>query len=1077
MERSPSAKADEARAADFPSDDIDYQPPCTPKGPHIGGALTGSVNNNNSNETSSITSFLLIGKLKTVVNEVLYNLENHSNQYDIDEFIAVTEDCLRALKTVKVERRIEARRMNLSMRTQGIPAGNALTTPSNRDSADPAEDTVRAAASCGAAGGGGQGPQNYKAALLKQKRPSPKHSPVRSAENQTRGDVEASRYASALRGEERQRQAEERRFDLMQEIKQKSELSDARSLRAKARREEAERKQREETQDRMENGVRRAEEARRQTREKAQRAHSRVDEVLLTKELQQQNKALMLDKKMSEVEHNQEQMREKLQKQAQERQEAVRAAAERRRNLSQERQEKQQQREQHRLDNLRRVDEQKKQEQELKQQKAKEWVKKVHRHHVDAEAEAEALSRKTEEKFQQSAQLLEEQREKRQQKLERQDRKLREAKERRDKELDTRPTLAEMMPRLSNQEEEQCAARLTRLSTTSAHHAKVFVDTYQKTSTQSTKDLNRSRLRAIFSRLAAAVATPSLSQCKHPLNEINASPLTDIDYEYVRYFNGCETLVKVLVEARKARDFGILRQTTDILQAWFVDEKEGKENVIYFIKGGCAMLLVLYLADEAKTLRLQHNPEALRCGMEILGVCLERISVEAQSTTKLVSVRDQLLNDMDVAGVDRICIAVLQTSNEEEDLQLAYTTLCIIHTELGVLTRRKGDVKKQWFQQVTTALFTLLQNMLTPGGLPLQENGPSLSCDRVTILFCLFRTLNTLARWQLAMLQELLHDSAADIAATLGTTTEGENIVTRPASGSSTAMVITRTELFHVLNGLFMYIHGHLDDMEVIPAGEDTSNNGGGGSANGPHGRAAQGSFAEALQFGVTLNAFPVFPCDSAADPGESLKPGGRQYHLRATLHECILLVGYLCFDDAALQDMMGWGKGKPLLGNILSVLPVTYFSNARHILFPTVLAAILQNHRNALIVREEMSLAELRQFIQQEYELLTKKAKIYAQEHHKQLLAHKMETDPRFALRMKLQGKSWVDMADDDSLPTTPRSSETTSTTPAVEKEKLCQVLRATSLNPCNFFKLERRLPISYWPAVMDELEKLQQM
>lgn len=1062
-DRSPSAKTDEARAVDLIADDADYQPPCTPKGSHTGGALNASSINNN--EGNSITSFLLVGKLKTVVNEVLYNLENHSNQYDVDEFIAVTEDCLRALKTVKVERRIEARRMNLSMRNQGGPTPNVLTSPSNRDSADPVEDAARSATNAG-----NQSPQNYKAALLKQKRPSPKHSPSRSAENQTRGDVEASRYASALRAEERQRQAEERRFDFLQEIKQKSELSDARSLRAKTRREEAERKQREETQDRMENGVRRAEEARRQTREKAQRAHSRVDEVILTKELQQQNKALMLDKKMSDVEHNQEQMREKLHKQAQERQEAVRAAAERRRNLSQERLEKQQQREQHRLDNLRRIDEQKKQEQELKQQKAKKWEKRVQQHHVDATAEAEALSRKTEEKFQQSAQLLEEQREKRQQKLERQDQKLREAKERRDRELEARPTLAEMMPRLSNQEEEQQAARLTRLSSTSAQRAKVFSDTYQKMSTQSTRDLNRSRLRAVFSRLAAAVATPSMAQCKHPLNEINSTALTDSDYEYVRYFNAFETLLKVLVEARKARDLGVLRQTTDILQSWFVDEKEGRENVIYFIKSGCAVLLVLYLADEARTLRLQHNPEALRCGMEILGICLERISAEAQNASKLASVRDQLLNDMDVAGVDRICLAVLQTSSEEEDLQLAYTALCIIHTELGVLTRRKGDVKKQWFQQVTTALFTLLQNMLTPGGSPLQENDPSLSCDRVTILFCLFRTLNTLARWQLTTLQELLHDSTADIAATLGTTTEGESAVARMPSADFSTTVITRTELFHVLNGLFMYIHGHLDDMETIPAGED---GGGGGGAN----KTALGSFGEALQFGVTLNVFPVFPCDAAAGLGESLRPGGAHYHLRATLHECILLVGYLCFDDAPLQDMMGWGKGRPLLGNILHVLPITYFSNARHILFPTVLAAMLQNQRNALIVREEMSISELQQFMQQEYEPLTKKAKTYAQERHKQLLAHKMETDPRFALRMKLQGKSWVDMADDDSPPTTPRSSETTSTTPAVEKEKLCKTFRATSLNPSNFFKLERRLPISYWPAVMDQLEKLEHM
>ncbi|AYU75904.1 hypothetical protein, conserved [Leishmania donovani] len=1040
--------------------DADYPDPRTPKQGNFAAVNSSALN---SSEGNAISSFLLIGKLKSVVYEVLYNLENHAHLHDIDEFIAVTEDCLKALKTVKVERRIEARRMNLSMRNQVNSLVNTLATPSNREADDALGEAVRTSATTVS-----QSPQNYKAALLKQKLPSPKHSPVR-ADVQTRGDVEAARYASALRAEERQRQAEERRFDILQEMKQKSEVADARSLRAKARREEAETKQRMETQDRMDNGVRRAEEARRQTREKAQRAHSRVEEVLLTKELQQQNKALLLDKKMSDVEHNQEQMREKLQKQAQERQEAVRAAAERRRNLSQERQEKQQQREQHRVDNLRRVDEQKKVEQEVKQQKAREWEKKVQQHHVDTTAEAEAKSRKTEEKFQQSAQLLEEQRERRQQKLERQEQKLREAKERRDRELAARPTLEEMMPPLSEQEVEQQASRFSRLSTTAAHHGKVFADTYQKMSAHSTKDLNRSRLRVVFSRLASAVATPSVVQCRHPLSEITAATLGNVDYEFVRYFNAFETLVKVLVEARKARDFGVMRQTTDILLSWFVDEKEGRENVVYFIKSGCTVLLLTCLRDEAHALLLQQNAEALRCTMEALGTCLERISAEAQGAAKLAPVRDQLLNEMEVVGVDRVCIAVLQTCTEEGELQLAYTALCIIHTELSVVTRRKGEVKRNWFQQITTSLFTLLQNMLTPNGSPLRENDASLSCERVTILFCLFRTLNTLARWQLTKFQELLHDGSTDAGAAMEAMQVRKGEMKRTPSADSLPALITRTELFHILNGFFMFIHGHLEELETIPASED---------AEGATGKGIKSSFTEALQFGITLNIFPAFPCSSGSDAGDSQKLGGKHYHLRATLHECILLVGYLCFDDAPLQDMMGWGKKKPLLGTMLNVLPITYFSNARHILFPTILSAILQNNRNSMIVREEMSLAELQQFISQEYDPLTKKAKMYAQEHHKQLVAHKMETDPRFALMVKLQGKSWADMADDDdSPPATARSSETTSTTPAVEKEKLCKGLRAMSLNQSNYFKLERRLPISYWPAAMEQLEKLRQL
>lgn len=1015
--------------------------------------MTGTADSN------IISSFLLIGKLKTVVNEVMYNLENHSSLYDVDEFIAVTEDCLRALKTVKVERRIETRRMNMSLRVQSVNITGAPATPPCREASEMPEEVCHSATPTT-----GQIPRNYKAALMRHKRVSPKHSPIR-AEILTREDVETARHVSALRGEERQRQAEERRFDFLQEMKLKSGEADARGLRAKTRREEVENRQKAEAQDRMENGVRRAEEVRRQTREKAQRAHSRVEEVLLTKELRQQNKALLLDKKMNEVEHNQEQMREKMQKQAQDRQEAMRAAAERRQNLSHERLEKQQQREQHRQENLRKIDEQKKMEQELKQQKAREWEKKVHQHHVDVSAETEALCRKTEEKFQQSAQLLEEQREKRQQRQERQDQKVREARERRDRESEVQPTFEEMMPPLPAQEEEQLSSRITRLVATSARQGKVFSDTYQKMSASSTRDVNRSRLRPIFSRLSTAISTSSVVQCKAPLSDLANMDLGDVDYEFVRYVNAFETLNKLLGEALKVRDFAVLRQITELLESWLIDEKEGRENIMYFVKSGATVSLLICIREEARTLQLHSNCEGLRCMLELVGICLEQVCADSQTSAKLIPVRDQLRNEVEVTGVDRICLAAIQMCTAEEELQLAYTALCIIHTELSVVTRRKGDAPTQWFVLVSTSLFALLQNTLTPRGTPLQEGDPSLSCSRVLILFCLFRTLNTLARWQLTTFQELLHDGSTDVAAAAPMK---KREVRTPRDVSS---VITRTELFHILNGFFIYIHGHLDDLETIPPPADGSGDG------GDEPKQADSSFEEALRFGITLSAFPGFPSYAAIQTDVSYQPKGVHYHLRASLHECLLFVGYLCFDDAPLQDMLAWGKGKPLLRNMVNVLPIPYFSIARHILFPTVLSAILQNSRNVIIVREEMSLEELHLFVSREYDLLTKKARAYAMEHHKQLVAHKMETDPRFSLMMKLQGKSWAEMDDGNEIQQTPRSTDTASTSPAVEKEMLCKGFRATSVNPSNFFKLERRLPISYWPGVLEQLEKIRQI
>lgn len=993
---------------------------------------------NTHSEPGPASSFALLGRLKSAVNEVLSTLGAQGNNFTVDDFLTVAEEFLKELKIVKMERRIESRRANIRV--------NNLATPLIREAADEVEDQPSTPAAAAAH------PKSYIAALMMLKKVSPKRAAFKP--EVTRYNVEAARHASALRSEERRRQAEERRLDYLYEIKSRSEAAEARGMRAKARREEAVMRQRLESKDRMENVLRRAEENRKQTVEKAQRAYCRVEEVRLANELRQQTKALLLDKKMSDVEQNQEARREARQRQAQDRRDAMTAAAERRRNLSEERAEKQQQRELQRQENLRRVEEQKKMEIEIKQQKAEEWEKKVHRRQEDAHAEAEALSRKTEEKFQLSAQVLEEQREKRRQKLEKQEKKLQEAKSRRAKEAETSTTVS-FLPILTPQEEEQMSQKLSKFVTSSSRQGNVFCDQYQRDCLLCAKDLNRSKLRSLSSRLAASIAVPSVSQCKPIMREIMAIELIDIDHEYIRYFRAFETVVKVISEGRKARDELITKEATDFLQTLFTHPEEGRNHAAYFVRSGIIVSLVLTIREELKTLRHTYNASLLKCMLSTISVCLDCLCSDTQP--KFAGVRDQLLHDLDATGLDRACQVIIRMCCSEKDLDLAYGALRIIHTELSVFGKRKINSKLPYFQSTTSALFLLLQNLLTPDGIPIQAGSDTVSCERMTVLFGAFRCLNMVARWQLTAFQELLHDLPPPALSSK------EEEASSPFDARNAQ--ITRMEVFHALNGFFAYIQEHSEHLEALPSvtelvavAEQTP------------------SSLEMGKFGISLQYLPAYP---TAEGAPAYLPGGRLYPFRAALHECILLVGYLCLDDTVLQDMLTWGKGKTLLCNMLSVLPIQYFSNARHILFPSLLAAIHDNPRNMLLVSTEIDVKQLHSFLSEEYGALSKKGRLYADEHYRQLKAYRLASDPERAQReafFSQSVKSWVCMTDDDDMISKLSIPEVDphGTTPLLEKEKLCRAFRSSgTMSSNNFYRIERRLPITYWPGSLETLEK----
>ncbi|CCW67513.1 unnamed protein product [Phytomonas sp. Hart1] len=1015
------------------------------------------------------SSFILLGKLKSSVNEVLYSLGSAGNTYDVNDYISVTEECLKELKNIKLGRQIESRRANIHKHlTVCSPIILELHDDSHREESPQVCTPIRSQSVL----------KNHISAIMRQKKLSPKASPFVSDEI-TRDNIEDARHASALRNEERQRQAEERRLYNLNEIKIRLEAAEARGQRAKARREAAEQRQREETMDRQENAVRRIEEARKQTVERAQRAHSHVDEVRLTNELRRQTKVLLLDKKMSEVGHNQEVKREAQERRAQERREAMSAAAKRRRDLSEERAEKQQLRDLQRQEILRRLEEQKRLELELKQQKAEEWEKRVQQRQEEVHAEMEALSRKAEEKFQQSQQILEEQREKRRQKLEREDQKQREAKSRRDREGESKTMVHETMAFICVQKDDEMPFRVSKLVLSSSRQGKAFSDNYQKECLISTKDLNRSKLRVAFSRLSTFLNTTSVVQCKQPLHDISALDLCSIDYEFIRYFNSFEIIAGLITSARRARDVAVVQQATSLLRRLFVDEVEGKQNVIYFLRSGDLVPLLLESWEEATFLRQHNNPstnaDIILSILEVVGTCLEQVCFDNQS--KIAPLLNQILNDLDITGVDRICFSIIKTPSIEAELNLTHCALRILYAELNVISRYRNESRTLWFQHVTASFFSLLQNTVLADKNPSQPER-SLSGAQVVVLFSALRVLNMLARWQLSAFQNLLSEAITSVTATSISESNGGALIkdnTTHVADLFRPLQITRMELFHVLNGFFAYIQEHVEDLEVIPPNAGSS----------APSTAKASSYEDALRVGITLTRLPTYLFPSPASRGangyiaEEYKPGGKRYPLRAALHECILLVGYLCLDNPFLQEMISWGKGKTLIGNMLSFLPIHYFSSARHILFPTILCLICENNQIIKFIQDEMELKALHSFLFQEYENLSKKAKSYAQTYSQQLEAYRSKVDAQCSVvntSTKIKGKCSTETVheDQDILDTTPRSTNIGETSPFLEKERLCKLLRTcgVSSDP-SFYRIERRLPISYWPGILNQLEQ----
>nr|CCC92914.1 conserved hypothetical protein [Trypanosoma congolense IL3000] len=1023
------------------------------RGSNVGLVCGTSVNQQRSgippSEDPSKSSANLLCKLKSVFDEVISSLENVGDSHSVDDFLSTMEEELRVFKAAKVRKCAELQRQCEEVKQSRSHAPEPPVEEQVEQSDREISGWLRA----------------VKQSMIKQKKASPR--PVEVGEVR-REEILALRHASALLSEERQRKAEEKRLEKRQEMKLKLGAAGIRSVLAKQRRKEAEERLRNDTMERLENGARRVEEAREQTKERARRGISRVEEVRLKNELRQQAKVLMLDRKMSEVEHNQEQKREELQRLAQERNEAMLAAAERRKSLRQERMERQMQREQQRRENLRRLEEQKKLEKDMKEQRAEEWEKKVQQHQKEASAEAEARSRKTEERIQQSAQIRQEKMTMLRQKLGRQEEKIKEVRQRKEREHDTKPTIKELMPAASEQEEEQLALKFSKVTATITRQGKSFVEKYQHDNSANLKELSRSKLKPLFSRLGSDSSPATVAQVRQSLRDIlGAGSLEDIDHEYMRYFNVFERVVCVIMESRKTNNMPILRLGHEVLLHILTDRNEGKRHILSFVRAGNLVPLLSCISEEINALKHQPCTVPLAYALETVQLCVEVITSSSLLDSSLVSLRNQLHEDLSSTKIEKYCIAVARVCMDEEDLGVVHSATRFLYSQINIMSRRKSGCPTSWFKEMASACFALLQNILTPNGFPLNETSPLLSTRRVTIVFAVFNVLNSLARWNLETLQELLHDSPTDIRGG----SQG-NLTVMPNEVSNK---FTRTELFHMLNGFFTYLSAHTDCLETIKEEKPLKE------------RSGSVSFEEALKFGVTVEQAPLLaklevtgPTTSGVTSAEGLQPN----NLRGALHECLLLIGYLSIQDPQIQGIFAWGKGKSLLSKILSAMPFQYFGSARHILYPTLLTILVDSEDNMTLAKEEMDITSLSEFIKEEYQGLSNKTKQQAIQRYKelQLEAAAKEGTAANASAANRQQVSWVDLlgGDDDFFiqskqvkvkPQEPKVGATRHPLWTLEKERLSRMLKGQVITPSGYFKIEKRFPIALWPVVMEQL------
>eukprot|EP00656_Telonema_subtile_P027732 TRINITY_DN29884_c0_g1_i1.p1 TRINITY_DN29884_c0_g1~~TRINITY_DN29884_c0_g1_i1.p1 ORF type:complete len:313 (-),score=62.58 TRINITY_DN29884_c0_g1_i1:64-1002(-) len=268
-----------------------------------------------------------------------------------------------------------------------------------------------------------------------------------------------------------------------------------------------------------------------------------------------------------------------------------------------------------------------------------------------------------------------------------------------------------------------------------------------------------------------------------------------------------------------------------------------------------------------------------------------------------------------------------------------------------------------------------------------------------------------------------------------------------------------RTLIFHTTSAFFNFIGASTSCLERIS----------GSAKDGQNSR----SFEDALEFGITVTQIPRAMVTKNAVAGSTSSRsnmssmaasshrgfGGSAIHgptegaMRAALHELLLFLGLATLAEPKVQDVLSWGKSRPLLTTIIGALPASYFTMAHHILFPTLITMLFNDSRNMLIANRDMNVDAIHSFLKQEMDALTNKQQ-------KKIRAD-AATIP--SAPMKKTPASWADDTDSELEDALEEAAA------AHGKAKIALLRQTKSIqNPLSLWKLENRVPTAMWAEML---------
>lgn len=955
----------------------------------------------------------------------------------------------------------------------------------------------------------------------------------------SRKNIEGARYASAIKSQIRQRKAFENRLRNLELLRQKKIVETVYSLQVRKRRELKQSQMREAVYSKQQKGVQRAEEARKQIVEKVRKKNCQVDEVVFIKETQLMEKQILIERRLNKVRL---QLKQKLAEKvsiAKKRNEAVQIAAERRDNLLKEKAERDLARAQEREEKEKRIQEMKEKGINFLVRKSEAWEEKVNQHQLVSEAGNQALRKKIADKAKQSELILKARDEKMQLKAKLQAQKLIDAQERRNRVVEINYPYRDVMASYDTGEEEVLSQRLLNAQEDSQRRFDTYSEGYQKSCTVSLKEIQKSKLKNSVTRLTSLLSYSDLVQCRPTLAEICGISFTTADHEYIRYSTALELITRILILSRKSRLVTVTKQAVETLLFLFKSENEGRNHVSYFVRSGLYTQVILAVHEEVNRMRKNSLTTSLSLLFTCIVVTMEIVCEEAEKgDPKLVSVRDLVTNEVERLELDRIYCVVLKMCLAPKDLDATYLAMRIISVTLTLHSKRKEEMSLVRYYFLVVSLFALLQNIVTAGAgnpkTPLQSclsaGLEKFTCSQVLLIYCAVRLLNILARMRLVDFQRIFHitstsgsphyrtstslprgtqsstgNSTLGVAQNSRKTTKLTNCRSFSPASVDFAALISRMELSHFLRQFFKYIHAHWCDLEVIPMLPTFTADNSSAACTTTKGifewlteikenSKLCSSFSDAERFGLTLSCLPPFPSIAMMTVNKDhYCGGGSHYHLRAALHECILLVGYLCLDNTSVQEMFSWGKDKSLLEEVLTALPAPYFANARHILFPTLLCILDDNDQNLSIMRRIVDLHLIQNFFEEEQYPMSKKARQYARNRAAEIRSYrnlkeaaleKENRKPSILLNSPSDDEKKQDMEDpcnqraetvNEEKKTSNKGIQCTRTAhlpPENDKDMLFKNLKVGAVGYDTFFKLEKRIPIGFWPLFSEKLE-----